>query len=72
MNVELAVIAKNQNDGLQIIEQILPSFHPSLNVSIEVVEETYEERDIAVVFNSINYVDEYEGDFNQRRLLCGL
>lgn len=69
LNVELAVIAKNQNDGLQIIEQILPSFHPSLNVSIEVVEETNEERDIAVVLNSINYVDEYEGDFAQRRLL---
>ena len=69
LNVELAVIAKNQNDGLQIIEQILPSFHPSLNISIEVIEETNEERDIAVVLNSINYVDEYEGDFNQRRLL---
>ena len=69
LNVELAVIAKNQNDGLQIIEQILPSFHPSLNISIEVIEETHEERDIAVVLNSINYVDEYEGDFNQRRLL---
>ncbi len=69
LNVELAVIAKNQNDGLQIVEQILPSFHPSLNISIEVVEETHEERDIAVVLNSVNYVDEYEGDFNQRRLL---
>ena len=69
LNVELAVIAKNQNDGLQIIEQILPSFHPSLNISIEVVEATKEERDIAVVLNSIDYVDEYEGDFNQRRLL---
>lgn len=69
LNVELAIIAKNQNDGLQIIEQILPAFHPSLNVSIEVVEETKEERDIAVVLNNINYVDEYEGDFSQRRLL---
>lgn len=69
LNVELAVIAKNQNDGLQIIEQILPSFHPSLNISIEVVEATKEERDISVVLNSIDYVDEYEGDFDQRRLL---
>ena len=69
LNVELAVIAKNQNDGLQVIEQILPAFHPSLNISIEVVEETKEERDIAVVLNNINYVDEYEGEFTQRRLL---
>ena len=69
LNMELAVISKNQGDGLQIIEQILPSFHPSLNISIEVIEETKEERDIAVVLNSINYVDEYEGDFSQRRLL---
>ena len=69
LNVELAVIAKNQNDGLQIVEQILPSFHPSLNVAIEIIEETNEERDIMVQLDSINYVDEYEGDFSDRRLL---
>ena len=69
LNVEMSIIAKNQDDGLQILEQILPNFHPSLNVSIEVIEETKEERDIAIVLDSVAYSDDYESDFSQRRTL---
>ena len=69
LEIEMAIISKNQDDGLQIIEQILPQFHPSLNVSIVVIEETKEERDIAIVLNSIGYQDDYEGDFSTRRTL---
>lgn len=69
LDIELNVLAKNQDDGLQIIEQILPNFHPLLNVSIEVIDATKEERDIAVVLNSVNYQDDYEGDYSQRRTL---
>ena len=69
LEVELNIISKNQDDGLQILEQILPNFHPSLNVSIEVIEETHEERDIAIVLNGVGYTDDYEGDYTQRRTL---
>lgn len=69
LDIELSILAKNQDDGLQILEQILPNFHPSLTVSIEVIEETKEERDIAVVLNGVGYVDDYEGDYTQRRTL---
>ena len=69
LDVELSIISKTQDDGLQILEQILPNFHPSVNVSIEVIDETHEERDIAIVLNSVGYTDEYEGDFSQRRTL---
>ena len=69
LEVELNIISKNQDDGLQILEQILPNFHPSLNVSIVVIEETHEERDIAVVLNGVGYTDDYEGDYTQRRTL---
>ncbi len=69
LDIELAVIAKNQDDGLQIIEQILPAFQPSLNVSIEVIDVTHEERDIAIVLNGIGYTDDYEGDYTTRRTL---
>ena len=69
LQVELAVMAKTQSDGLQIIEQILPNFHPSLNVSIQVIEETKEERDIAVVLNTVAYEDRYEGVINETRAL---
>ena len=65
----MAIIAKNQDDGLQILEQILPNFHPSLNVSIEIIDQTHEERDIAIVLNGVGYTDDYEGDYSQRRTL---
>ena len=69
LDIEMAIISKNQDDGLQILEQILPNFHPSLNVSIEIIDETHEERDIAVVLNGVGYTDDYEGDYTQRRTL---
>lgn len=69
IDMELAIISKNQDDGLQILEQILPYFHPSLNISIEIIDETHEERDIAIVLNDVGYVDDYEGDYSQRRTL---
>ena len=47
----------------------LTSIPHSLNVSIEVIEETQEERDIAVVLNGVGYTDDYEGDYTQRRTL---
>ena len=69
LEVEMNIISKNQDDGLQILEQILPNFHPSLNVSIAIIEETKEERDIAIVLNGVGYTDDYEGDYTQRRTL---
>ncbi len=69
LEVEMSILSKNQDEGLQIIEQILPQFHPSLNVSIVVIDETKEERDIAIVLNGIGYTDDYEGDYTTRRTL---
>ena len=69
LEIEMAILSKNQDDGLQVIEQILPNFHPSLNVSIVVIDETKEERDIAIVLNGIGYNDDYEGDYSTRRTL---
>ena len=69
LEIELAILSKNQDDGLQVLEQILPQFHPSLNVSIVVIDETHEERDIAVVLNGVGYQDDYEGDYSTRRTL---
>lgn len=67
LDVQLAIMAKTQDDGLQILEQILPNFHPSINVSIEIIDETHEERDICVVLNpNIGYIDDYEGEITQR------
>jgi len=38
LEFELAIISKNMDDGLQIIEQIVPFFQPSLSVNIKYLD----------------------------------
>ena len=66
---ELAIISKNQDDGLQIIEQILPFFQPHYNLAVKLLTTVGEIKDVPVVLNSINYQDDYEGDFTSRRAI---
>ena len=37
LSFELAIISKNQEDGLQILEQILPFFQPHYNLSVKLL-----------------------------------
>lgn len=66
LNIDLSLMVTSAEDGFQILEQILPNFHPSVNVPIQIIEETKEERDLAVVLNGITYLDDYEGDMNKK------
>ena len=66
---ELSIYCKLNDDALQIVEQILPYFQPSLNLTIDLVESIGEKRDIPVVLNNVSFTDEYEGDFSTRRAL---
>mgnify|MGYP001395968783 CR=1 FL=1 len=65
---ELSIMSKLNEDCLQIIEQILPYFQPAYTTTVDLVEEIGEKRDIPIVLNSINFTDDYEGDFSSRRL----
>ena len=69
MNFELFVMAKNSDDGIQIIEQILPFFQPEYTVSIKEVPDMDIVRDVPFVLNSVGYEDTYEGDFQTRRAI---
>ena len=69
MQFELAVMCKLNDDALQIVEQILPYFQPAYNVTVELVESIKEKRDIPVVLENITMQDDYEGDFESRRVL---
>jgi hypothetical protein len=70
-NIEMSlyVISKNQEDGLQIIEQILPTFTPEYNLSINILPEINMVQDIPVILNSTSVVDEYDGSFEDRRFV---
>ena len=67
MSVSLYVFAKNQEDGLQIIEQILPFFNPDFNVTVNEMPSLNIKRDIKITLDGIDYDDNYEGDFADRQ-----
>ena len=69
ISFELAIISKNQDDGLQILEQILPVFQPHYNLSIKLVPSMNETKDVPIVLQNIDYEDSYEGDFATRRAI---
>ena len=66
---ELNILVKLNDDALQIIEQILPYFQPSFNVTIDLVNVIGEKRDVPLVLDNISFQDDYEGDFTTRRAL---
>lgn len=54
-------------NGLQIIEQILPYFQPDYTVTVNVIPELGIKRDIPIILNDVSYEDTYDGEFNKRR-----
>ena len=68
LELELYVMAKQSDDALQIVEQILPYFQPYYTITIRDLGGGTK-RDVPVILNSISYEDNYEGDFEQRRAL---
>ena len=54
-------------NGLQIIEQILPYFAPDYTVTINAIPELNIKRDVPIVLDEVQYEDTYDGDFNKRR-----
>jgi len=69
MQFELSIFTKLNDDALQIIEQILPYFQPSYNLTIELVDQIKEKRDVPIVLENVTMQDDYEGDFSTRRVL---
>ena len=68
LDFNLSILSKTNDEALEIVEQIVPIFQPSYNVTIKIIDDVNEMRDIAIVLNSLNYSDEYEGNFDQRKL----
>ena len=69
LGFELNILVKLNDDALQIVEQILPYFQPSFNVTIDLVNVIGEKRDVPIVLDNISFQDDYEGDFATRRAL---
>ena len=67
LDITLFAMAKNSDDALQIVEQILPFFQPDYTLTINDMADMGIKRDVPIVLNSISYEDNYQGDFAERR-----
>tara|TARA_B100000700_G_scaffold33718_1_gene32438 strand:- start:2086 stop:3087 length:1002 start_codon:yes stop_codon:yes gene_type:complete len=68
IDFELNIISKTNDEALEITEQIVPVFQPSYQMTIKLVEDMNEYRDIPIILNSINYSDDYEGSFDDKKI----
>ena len=68
IDFELNIISKTNDEALEITEQIVPVFQPSYQMTIKLVEDMNEYRDIPIVLNSISYSDDYEGSFDDKKI----
>ena len=65
---ELSIMVQYVEDGLSILEQILPYFSPQFNISIN-FNETNQNVDIPIVLNSTSVLSDYEGQVEGMRIL---
>jgi len=68
INFGLYLFSRNLDDNLQIIEQILPYFAPDFTVTLN-MNELNKKVDVPIILNSLNVVEDYEGDFDSRRAI---
>lgn len=63
------IYTKHLDDALQIVEQIVPYFHPDFNITIKDIPEMDIRKDIPVILNSIAGNVETEGALVERRII---
>ena len=66
---ELNILVKMNDDALQIVEQILPFFQPSFNLTVDLVKAIGEKRDIPMVLESVTFDDNYDSGYEQKRVI---
>jgi len=69
MDITLYAMAKNSDDALQIVEQILPFFQPDYTLTINDMTDMGIKRDVPIILNSVSYEDSYQGDYDTRRAI---
>lgn len=70
LTFQLSIYTKSQDDGLQIVEQILPYFTPQYTVSVKPFSDipTLTE-DMPITIQSVSVEDNYEGAVGDRRTI---
>ena len=68
-SVSLYILTKTQEDALQILEQILPTFTPDYTLTLDLIPDMGIAVDVPIILNSVQVQDEYDGDFQTRRFV---
>lgn len=69
VGINLYILTKTQEDGLQIIEQILPTFTPEYTLTINTIPDMGIKMDVPIILNNVAVQDEYDGSFQERRFV---
>ena len=67
-NIDFAlyIYVRNMEDGLRIVEQIIPFFAPEFVVTVN-FDDVNKKIDVPIYLNSVSSEEDYEGDFETRR-----
>jgi hypothetical protein len=65
----LSIYVRNQEDGTQILEQILPFFTPDFTVTVDLIPAMDQKYDIPIILNSVSPEVDYEGDMLSTRMI---
>jgi len=69
LNFTLSAMCKNMTDALQIVEQIIPYFQPEYTVTMKMIDDLSDVRDVPIILNTISFEDTYEGGYEERRVI---
>ena len=69
LSFKLYAMTQYNEDSLQIIEQILPFFQPSFNLTVDLVKSIGEKRDIPMILESVTFDDNYDSGFDEKRVI---
>ena len=71
INFQLNAYAKSQDDALQIVEQILPTFNPQYALTIKPFSTEFPtfKEDIQIIIQGVSFSDDFEGTMEQRRTI---
>lgn len=67
---QLSIYAKNQDDALQVVEQILPTFNPQYTLTIKPIDSYPDiKEDMPIALTSVDFSDDYESPLEARRTI---
>lgn len=75
VGMNLVILSRNAEDCLQAMEQIVPYFTPSFNITINEIPQLGVVRDVPVILNSVQYTAEDESNntnLNTRKCMATL